>query len=214
MNENLTLHPRVLELVASRICHDLVSPVGAVNNGVELMQELGEDAGEEAVQLIASSAQQASIRLKAFRLSYGAAGTDKNVGFKEIRDAFTDLIGQGRIQAEFEPDLGVKFSMPPRGFFKVLLNLLVLAEECNHGEGKIAVSALEGNKGLRILVTGNHAGFRDGAEAALRGDTAADDLDPRSVHAYVTGRFADYFGIGLTWQAQNDFGRIEFTLLS
>lgn len=214
MNENLTLHPRVLELIASRICHDLVSPVGAVNNGVELMQELGEDAGDEAVQLVASSAQQASIRLKAFRLSYGAAGTDKNIGFKEIRDAFTDLIGQGRVQAEFEPDLGVKFSMPPLGFSKVLLNLLVLAEECNHGEGRIAVSALEGNKGLRVLVTGNHAGFREGAEAALKGETAPDDLDPRSVHAYITGRFADYFGIGLTWQAQNDFGRIEFNLMA
>lgn len=213
MNENLTLHPRVLELIASRICHDLVSPVGAVNNGVELMQELGEDAGDEAVQLIASSAQQASIRLKAFRLSYGAAGTDKNIGFKDIRDAFTDLLGQGRIQAEFEPDLGVKFSMPPRGFFKILLNLLVLAEECNHGEGKIAVSALEGNKGLRVMVTGNHAGFRDGAEAALKGETKPDDLDPRSVHAYVTGRFAEYFGITLNWQAQKDLGRIEFNLM-
>ncbi len=214
MNENLTLHPRVLELIASRICHDLVSPVGAVNNGVELMQELGEDAGDEAVQLIASSAQQASIRLKAFRLSYGAAGTDKNVGFKDIRDAFSELLGSGRIQAEFEPDLGVKFSMPPRGFFKVLLNLLVLAEECNHGEGKIAVSAMDGNKGLRVLVTGNHAGFREGAEAALKGQTSADDLDPRSVHAYITGRFADFFGIGLTWQAQKDLGRIEFNLMA
>ncbi len=208
----LSFHPRVLELIASRICHDLVSPVGAVNNGVELMQELGEDAGAEAVQLIASSAQQASIRLKAFRLSYGAAGTDKNVGFKDIREAFVELLGKGRIQAEFEPDLGVKFSMPPRGFFKILLNLLVFAEECNHGEGKIAVSAMEGNKGIKVMVTGNHAGFREGAESALKGDTAPDDLDPRSVHAYITGRFASHFGIGLTWQAQPDFGRIEFQI--
>jgi len=211
MTEHL-LHPRVLELIASRICHDLVSPVGAVNNGVELMQELGDDAGAEAVQLIASSAQQASIRLKAFRLSYGAAGTDKNIGFKDIREAFTELLGKGRIQAEFEPDLGVKFSMPPRGFFKILLNLLVLAEECNHGEGKIAVSALEGNTGIRVMVTGNHAGFREGAEAALKGETSADDLDPRSVHAYITGRFAAHFGIGLAWDAQPDFGRIEFRI--
>lgn len=211
MTEHM-LHPRVLELIASRICHDLVSPVGAVNNGVELMQELGEDAGAEAVQLIASSAQQASIRLKAFRLSYGAAGTDKNIGFKDIREAFTELLGSGRIQAEFEPDLGVKFSMPPRGFFKVLLNLLVLAEECNHGEGKIAVSALDGNTGIRVMVTGNHAGFREGAEAALKGETQPEDLDPRSVHAYITGRFAAHFGIGLTWDAQPDFGRIEFRI--
>ncbi len=209
---DVLLSPRVMELIASRICHDLVSPVGAVSNGVELMQELGDDAGEEAMKLIADSALQASIRLKAFRLSYGAAGTDKNVGFKDIRDVFSDLLKSGRIQAEFEPDLGVKFSMPPRGFFKVLLNLLVLAEECNHGEGKIAVSALEGNKGLKILVTGKNPGFREGAEAALRGETAADDLDPRSVHAYVTGKFAQVFDLKLSWTSQADFGRVEFQL--
>jgi histidine phosphotransferase ChpT len=207
-------HPRVLELIASRICHDLVSPVGAVNNGVELMQELGEDAGDEAIKLISDSAQQASIRLKAFRLSYGAAGTDKNIGFKEIREAFTDLLKAGRVQAEFEPDLGVKFSMPPRGFFKCLLNLLVLAEECNHGEGKITISALEGNKGVKVLVTGKNPGFREGAEAALRGETNPDNLDPRSVHAYITGRFAAYFGLPLSWQGQPDFGRVEFSLFT
>lgn len=208
----ILLSPRVMELIASRICHDLVSPVGAVSNGVELMQELGEDAGDEAVKLIADSAHQASIRLKAFRLSYGAAGTDKNIGFKDIREAFTDLLKAGRVQAEFEPDLGVKFSMPPRGFFKVLLNLLVMAEECNHGEGKIAVSAAPGNKGIKILVTGKNPGFREGAEAALRGETHADDLDPRSVHAYVTGKFAALFGFKLSWAAQPDFGRVEFLL--
>lgn len=206
------LHPRVLELIASRICHDLVSPVGAVNNGVELMQELGDDAGHEAVKLIADSAQQASIRLKAFRLSYGAAGTDKNIGFKDIREAFTDLLKAGRIQAEFEPEMAVKFSMPPRGFFKSMLNLLVLAEECNHGEGKITVSSVEGNRGIKILVTGKNPGFREGAEAALRGETSPDNLDPRSVHAYITGRFAAHFGFNIGWQAQADFGRVEFTL--
>jgi len=209
---DVLLHPRVTELIASRICHDLVSPVGAVNNGVELMQELGDDAGEEAAQLIADSAQQASIRLKAFRLSYGAAGTDKNVGFKDIREAFTDLLKAGRIQVEFESDLGVKFSMPPRGFFKVLLNLLVMAEECNHGEGKISVAALDGNKGIKVLVTGRNPGFRDGAEAALRGETNPEELDPRSVHAYITGRFAAFFDLKLSWSAQSDLGRVEFQL--
>jgi histidine phosphotransferase ChpT len=211
---DVLLPPRVMELVASRICHDLVSPVGAISNGVELMQELGDDAGDEAVSLIASSALQASIRLKAFRLCYGAAGTDKNIGFKEIREVFADWLKAGRVQAEFEPDLGVKFSMPPRGFFKTLLNLLIMAEECNHGEGKITVTAMEGNKGIHILVTGKNPGFREGAEEALRGETAAGDLDPRSVHAYVTGKFAQAFDLKLGWEAQPDFGRLEFTLLT
>lgn len=208
----VVLHPRILELIASRICHDLVSPVGAINNGVELIRELGEDAGDEAMQLIASSAVQASIRLKCFRLAYGAAGTDKNIGFREVKDAFTEWLTAGRIQAEFEDDLPVKFSMPPRGFFKTLLNLLILAEECSRGEGKIFVSALAGNKGIQLLVTGHNIAFRDGNELALKGEVEPDDLDARSVHAYVTGKFAEYFSLRIGHQSQPDFGRLELHL--
>jgi histidine phosphotransferase ChpT len=208
----IEFHPRVLELMASRICHDLVSPVGAINNGVELLQEMGADAGDEAMLLIASSALQASIRLKCFRLAYGAAGTDRNIGIAEVKDAFTDWLKAGHIQAEFEPNLGVKFSMPPRGFFKCLLNVMILAEECSRGEGKIFISALEGNKGMKVLTTGHHVGFRDGTEAALKGDISPDDLDPRGVHAYLTGKFAEYFGLKLSHQAQPDFGRLEFQI--
>ncbi|MCE9507416.1 MAG: hypothetical protein K8R48_03755 [Alphaproteobacteria bacterium] len=208
----IEFHPRVLELMASRICHDLVSPVGAINNGVELLQEMGADAGDEAMLLIASSALQASIRLKCFRLAYGAAGTDRNIGIAEVKDAFTDWLKAGHIQAEFEPNLGVKFSMPPRGFFKCLLNIMILAEECSRGEGKIFISAIEGNKGMKVLTTGHHVGFRDGTEAALKGDISPDDLDPRGVHAYLTGKFAEYFGLKISHQAQPDFGRLEFQI--
>lgn len=208
----IELHPRVLELMASRICHDLVSPVGAISNGVELMEELGEDAGKEAMALISTSAQQASIRLKCFRLAYGAAGTDKNIGFKEVKDVFADWLKAGHILSEFEPDLNVRFSMPPRGFFKCLLNLMIFAEECSRGEGKIFVSALEGNKGIKVLATGRHVAFRDGAEAALKGETLPDDLDARSIHAYITGKFAAYFDLKTAWQAQPDFGRLELQI--
>lgn len=210
---SVELHPRVLELIASRICHDLVSPVGAISNGVELMQEMGDEAGGEALNLISTSAQQASTRLKCFRLAYGAAGTDKNIGFRDIKDVFTAWLSAGRIQSEFEQGLEVKFSMPPRGFLKCLLNLLLFAEECNRGEGKIFIAALEpGKNGVKVLVTGKQVGLREGAEAALKGETDPEELDPRSVHAYICGKFAAHFGLGMTHQAQPDFGRVEFSL--
>lgn len=209
----IELSPRVVELVASRICHDLVSPVGAISNGVELMQEMGPEAGDEAITLVSTSALQASIRLKTFRLAYGAAGTDKNIGWRDVKDAFTGWITSGHVQAEFEQGLDVKFSMAPRGFFKCVLNLMIFAEECNRGEGKVFVSALEGDaKGIKVVATGKQVGFRDGAEAALKGTTAPDDLDPRSVHAYVTGKFAEHFGFMLGHQMQPDFGRLELKI--
>lgn len=210
---SIQLDPRVLELIASRICHDLVSPVGAINNGVELMEDMGPEAGQEALNLVATSAQQASIRLKCFRLAYGAAGTDKNVGFRDIKDAFTNWLSSSHIKADFEQNLEVKFSMPPRGFFKCVLNLLILAEECNRGEGNIFVSAMEGSvHGIKILATGKQVGFRDGAEAALKGGTQPDDLDPRSVHAYITGRFAEHFGLTLFHQLDTDVSRLELKI--
>ena len=209
---DINLHPRVLELIASRICHDLVSPVGAISNGVELINEMGEDAGEEAMQLIAASARQASVRLKNFRLCYGAAGTDKNLGLKDIKDTFIDQIATARVTAEFESDLGVKFSMPPRGMFKVLLNVLILAEESCHGEGKISVTTVDANKAIKVTVTGNNAALRDGAEPALKGETTPDNLDARSIHAYMTGKFAAFFDMRIETLAQKDQGRLEFTL--
>ena len=72
---------RLASYVASRICHDLISPVGAINNGVEFMEEMGEDPEQrkDALGLISHSASQASAKLQAFRIAYGAGGRDNNV---------------------------------------------------------------------------------------------------------------------------------------
>lgn len=205
------LHPRIIELMASRICHDLVSPVGAINNGVELIRDMGDEAMEDAMGLISASATQAATRLKCFRLAYGAAGTDRNIGITEIQDAFSGWVNASHIQIEYEQNLGLKFSMPPRGFMKCLLNAMILAEECGRGEGKVVVAALEGNKGVRVTLTGPRVAFRDGAEAALKGETTPDDLDPRAVHAYLTGAFPRIFELKLEFSAKPE--QIEFRVL-
>lgn len=70
----LALDLRAVELLCSRLCHDLVSPVGAISNGVELLTEMGPDA--EALTLVGQSAQAAANRLKFYRVAYGAAGAD------------------------------------------------------------------------------------------------------------------------------------------
>ncbi len=84
---------RVLEILTSKICHDLISPIGAVNNGVEFMQEMGlEDAGD-GLDLIAFSAQQAGAKLHAYRMAYGAGGADNSIKPEDVYDAIQDVIG-------------------------------------------------------------------------------------------------------------------------
>src|SRR3546814_5189011 len=59
---------RVLELLVSRLCHDMVSPIGAVNNGIELMEEMGDEMGDQAIELVAHSGRQAAARLQCFQI--------------------------------------------------------------------------------------------------------------------------------------------------
>lgn len=121
----------VLELLASRICHDLISPVGAVNNGVEFMQEMGTDAGEEALNLIAHSAAQAAARLQAFRLAYGAGGRDPSVKPEDVHETFGELIGgDGKIKQDWNPHGNLGFAERPVGYCKMLMAGLMLAQEC------------------------------------------------------------------------------------
>lgn len=65
--------------LASRLCHDLISPVGAVNSGIELLTEFGDDPDGESMQLIATSAKTASEKLQFFRIAYGNVGSGANI---------------------------------------------------------------------------------------------------------------------------------------
>jgi histidine phosphotransferase ChpT len=68
---------RVFELLASRLCHDLISPVGAIKSGLELFIEFGDDPDGETMALINNSATQASEKLQCFRLAYEQAGSQR-----------------------------------------------------------------------------------------------------------------------------------------
>lgn len=208
---DLVLSPRVLELLVSRVCHDLVSPVGAINNGVEFLEDMGADAGDDAMNLIKSSVHQATIRLKNFRLCYGAAGTEKNVTFREIRETFHDLMVGNRAGFSVADGADTVTADPPRGYYKTLLNLLILAEECSHGDGEIVVAPLDGGAGHSVTVTSSRAAFREGAEDALTGKADVDALDPRSVHPYVTGALARFYNVRIT-HALSPKEKVSFSL--
>src|SRR6185437_6806303 len=70
---SMLVEMRVVELLNSRLCHELVSPVGAINNGVELLGEEDPDFVRDAIQLIGQSARKASQRLQFYRFAYGTA---------------------------------------------------------------------------------------------------------------------------------------------
>src|ERR1700743_1078331 len=110
---------RILELAASKICHDLISPIGAVNNGLELMED-EQDAGlqAEALALAQRSARRASLLLQLFRSLFGNAGNQASFGAKESRQMAFDFLQNGKVtlDTDFADDVSV-----PDGFGKLIL---------------------------------------------------------------------------------------------
>lgn len=90
-------------LIGSRICHDLISPVGAITNGLELLELSGAASGPE-LDLIGDSVGNAGARIRFFRIAYGSAG-DQMIGQPEIAALFRDLNKGARIQVSWHPDI-------------------------------------------------------------------------------------------------------------
>ncbi|MDC0737189.1 histidine phosphotransferase family protein [Cognatishimia sp. SS12] len=91
--------PNFSELIASRICHDLISPVGAISNGMELLAMSGQSSPELA--LISDSAEAASARVRLFRLAFGRAGDGQSVSAHEMRALCAEL-SDARLQHEWQ----------------------------------------------------------------------------------------------------------------
>jgi histidine phosphotransferase ChpT len=188
----------ILEILASKICHDLISPIGAVNNGVELIEDMGPDAGPEATALIASAAQQASAKLQAFRIAYGVGGADSNVKPEDVHKAIELIISQDKkIRQEWNPSTPLGGGDAPRGFNKMLICSIMLGMECLPKGGSISVVPGNGVE-TAVVAKGENASLRGQTGDALALKLDANGLDPKYVHAYMTGLLAARYGFSVS----------------
>lgn len=123
-NPNLTLAgPDLAALLCSRVCHDIILPVGAINNGLELLEEGGAD--EDAMDLIRTSAINASVRLKFARLAFGASGSvGASIDTGEAEKAVLDYVSA---DAKTQVTWTGSRAIIPKNKVKLLLNLFLVA---------------------------------------------------------------------------------------
>ncbi len=88
--------PDLIALLGSRLCHDLVSPIGAIGNGLELLEMSGAGAGGEEMALIRASVESAKARIRFFRLTFGAGAGDGVVPAREMREALNAMYAETR----------------------------------------------------------------------------------------------------------------------
>lgn len=182
---------RVVELLCSRICHDVIAPVSAINNGVELWEDMGPEGAKEAMDLIANAAGQAQRRLLFMRLSYGASGAEADP--KTASEVAAGLFAGTRIDLDWANPSAAREL--PHGALKVLLNVILLASECIGAGGRISVNA--NGSSVTVSATGKTAQVREGMQEALAGRAAPSTMDARAAVASVTKHFVDHFNLAL-----------------
>ena len=177
-------------LLVSRVCHDLVSPVGAVVNGLEVLEDERDAAMRaDALKLVASSASQAAARLQFARLAFGAAGSvGAHLDLSQVGRVVQGLVDGGKISVDWR-------AAPlnwPKDWAKLLMNATLLASDCLPRGGRITVETATdpAAPSFRVLAQGQNARLSSDIERVVRGEDLA-ELDGRSIQAFLSYRLAD-----------------------
>jgi histidine phosphotransferase ChpT len=192
-------------LMSSRLCHDLINPIGALSSGLEVLGDPSMDQSmkEAALDLIKSSAEKSIALLKYARLAYGASGgLGAELPFEEARHVLEALLAWTKASLDWRITPGYA----PKDEVKALLVIGVAAADCVPRGGEIVVA---GEKGAyEIRVAGQRVIVQDEMLRALAGD--ATDLKPKFTPHYLSGLAARAAGGGVS-AAQSD-GAVTFTV--
>lgn len=201
-NPNLTLSgPDLAALLCSRVCHDIISPVGAINNGLELLDEGGAD--EDAMDLIRTSALNASVRLKFARLAFGASGSvGASIDTGEAEKAVMDFVSA---DSKTEVTWTGPRAIIPKNKVKLLLNLFLVAYGAIPRGGNIDITLedLETTPKFKLVSKGRmvrvppkfleiHSGQVDEA------------IDAHAIQPYYTVLLAEEAGMKISCSANAD----------
>jgi histidine phosphotransferase ChpT len=190
--------PDILELAAllcSRVCHDLISPVGAIVNGLEVLDDNPKPEDREfALDLIRKSARTASARLQFCRLAFGAAGS---AGAQiDLGDA--QNMARGHIE---DAKTSIAWNLPrvllPKNRVKLLLNMMIIAQQTIPRGGVLTVNPVGDGETMsfRLMTTGLNARLPQNIADILGGAHAA-AVDAHAVQPYYTRLLA--LACGLT----------------
>jgi len=192
-------------LLCSRLCHDLLSPVGALSNGLELLADENDpEMRERCVELLEASAKISTDKLKFFRLAFGAAGGfGDSVPIEEAQQVISALAGDAK---KIEVNWAMAENTLPKPAIKVLLNLAQIALDALVRGGRLDIGAerLEGNVEIVARATGPRIAFDETIGRALQGELGAGELTSRTAAAHMIAVLAEELGGGLQYRLADD----------
>lgn len=192
-------------LLCSRLCHDMLSPVGAINNGLELLADEKDPAmRQQCMELLEKSAQTSAAKLKFFRLAFGAAGGyGERVPAEEPEGLVRGLAaGNERLECNWQ----VETADLPKTAVKVLLNLAAIGIDALPRGGTLDIGAEERDGATEIVIraAGPKIAFDKTVGQALDGTLPLDELTGRTAPAHMIHALAKDKGGGLQYALGED----------
>jgi histidine phosphotransferase ChpT len=187
-----TLDLKIAELLAARLCHELVSPIGAVANGLEILEDEPNFAAD-AGALIALSARQASRRLQFYRIAYGATTPPEEA---LTRKSLAEFFAEGKV------DFVWRLTALPPAWAKLACNLVLLATEALPRGGKVALEPVSGGV-LAVTAQGDGAKLGEPVLTLLGGPVRHELLTPRTIQAGFTALLAARDGMTIAVQPRS-----------
>ncbi len=187
-------------MLCSRLCHDMLSPVGALSNGLELLvDERDPEMRARCMELLEQSARISADKLKFFRLAFGAAGGfGEAVPVEEARDVMSALASDAK---RVTLNWAISENSLPKPAVKVLLNLSQIALDALVRGGTLDIGAeqREGNFEIVARATGDRIAFDETIGRALQNETAPGEITSRTAAAHMIALLADELGGGLQY---------------
>lgn len=174
--------------LVSRVCHDLVGPLGAVVNGLEVLEDEHDPALQaDALRIVASSAEQALARLQFLRLAFGAAGSvGAQLPLSEADKVIRALLHGGRLEMRWAPPGGAW----PKDWVKLLMNAALIAADSLPRGGVIEIQTPLTAEGFLITATGQGARISEHTARALQGLTDLDGFEARGIQQVLAKKLA------------------------
>lgn len=171
-------------LMVSRVCHDLVGPLGAVVNGLEVLEDERDAAmRDDAIRLVATSANQALARIQFMRIAFGAAGSaGAELDLGEVGRLVQGLLEGGKVKLEWN----VPQAYWAKDWAKLLMNASLLGADCLPRGGLVRVEAEVGTPRFRVHASGTVARIAEEVERMLKSGESALPLDARAIQPYLT----------------------------
>jgi histidine phosphotransferase ChpT len=191
-------------LLCSRICHDLISPTGAIVNGLEVLEEGGDaETKTFAMDLIKKSARTASARLQFCRIAFGAAGS----AGAQIDTGDAETMARGFIEDDkTKVTWNLQRALLPKNRVKLLLNMLVVAGGTIPRGGMLTVEPIGSGEtvGFKITATGINARINQAVPGLLEGQSENGTVDAHAIQPFYTGLLARACGLSVGLNAEGD----------